>query len=93
MELGYPVILVYLGFLEADEMQQGKRRPLANHDEWERLVRSHSESLFPGKVWNRAWTVHRRRFAPRICSVEISYDEPIKGTTTKVNRGPPDESE
>ena len=34
MELGYPVILVYLGFLEADEMQQGKRRPLANHDEW-----------------------------------------------------------
>ena len=78
-QLGYPVILVYLGFLNAEEMRKGKEQhPLANHAEWESVVRSHSASLFPGTIWNRTWTVNRHRFVPRICSVEIAYDEPMK---------------
>ena len=78
-ELGYSVILVYLGFLNAEEMRKGKEQhPLANHAEWECVVRSHSQSLFPEKVWNRRWTVNGHLFVPRICSVEIPYDEPMK---------------
>lgn len=88
-QLGYPVILVYLGFLNATEMRKGKeQRPFANHGEWERLVRSHSEPLFPDRVWNRAWTVHRRCFVPRICSVEIACNEPMQEATAKVSCGP-----
>lgn len=32
-ELGYPVILVYLGFVNAEDMRLGKRQPFANHAE------------------------------------------------------------
>ena len=74
--LGYPVVLVYLGFLNAEEMRQGKeKRPLADHAEWDCLVRSHSRSLFPEKAWDRTWTLNGRLFVPRIRSVEIPYDE------------------
>jgi hypothetical protein len=43
------VILVYLGFLNADEMTD-IGAPLTTHSEWEYIVRSHSETLFPGAV-------------------------------------------
>ena len=51
-ELGIPVILVYLGFLNAIEMSD-RGLPFCNHKFWEELVLKHSEPLFPDKVWNR----------------------------------------
>ncbi len=78
-ELGYPVILVYLGFLKAEEMRKGKEQyPLANHAEWESLVKSHSGRLFPAEIWDRQWSVNGRIFVPRIRSCEIRYDAPIE---------------
>ena len=78
-ELGYPVILVYLGFLEAEEMRKGKKqRPLSDHAEWEGLVKSHSGPLFSDEVWNQQWNVNGRFFVPRIRSCEIRYDAPIE---------------
>jgi hypothetical protein len=56
-ELGVPVILVYLGFRNAAEMQD-QGQPFADTAEWDRLVRSHSEPLFPEQVWNKQWTLH-----------------------------------
>ena len=53
-ELGYPVILVYLGFLRAEEMRKGREQtPFDGHAEWEGLVKSHSQPLFPAEVWDR----------------------------------------
>ena len=47
-ELGYPVVLVYLGFLRAWEMRKGQRQsPFNSHTEWKRLLNSHSQLLFP----------------------------------------------
>ena len=78
-ELGYPVILVYLGFLKAEEMQKGKdQHPLNNHAEWESLVKSHSRPLFPDAVWDSEWSVNGQPFVPRIRSCEIGYDAPIE---------------
>ena len=78
-ELGYPVILVYLGFLKAEEMREGKKqRPLSGHTEWEGLVKSHSGPLFPEEVWNQKWSVNGQFFVPRICSREIPYDVQIE---------------
>ena len=78
-ELGYPVILVYLGFLKAEEMQKGRdQHPLSNHAEWESLVKSHSRPLFPDAVWDREWSVNGQPFVPRILSCEIGYDALIE---------------
>ena len=43
LELGYPVILVYLGFVNAEEMRRGRNQvPFADHSHWKSCVISHS---------------------------------------------------
>ena len=77
-ELGYPVILVYLGFLRAEEMRNGRKQDSFNsHSEWEHLVKSHSQPLFPAEAWNRQWVIHGQPYVARICSIETRYDEPL----------------
>lgn len=69
-EMGFPVILVYLGFLKADEMvDQGK--PFATAADWEELVLSHSEPLFPAAIWNEKWNLHEQVFVPLIRSLKL----------------------
>jgi len=71
-ELGIPVILVYLGFLNAEEMRdQGV--PFAEHISWEKLVKSQSITLFPENVWNNRWLIHGQPFIPLI----RSYEQPL----------------
>ena len=78
-ELGYPVVLVYLGFLRAEEMRKGREQaPFKNHAEWEGLVKAHSEPLFPAGVWDSQWVIHGRPFVPRICSIRTRYDGPME---------------
>ena len=79
MELGYPVILVYLGFLRADEMRRGRERtPFDSHAEWQGFVKAHSEPLFPAEVWDCQRVIHGQRFVPRICSIKTRYDGPME---------------
>ena len=73
-QLGYTVILVYLGFLRAEEMQT----PLKDHEAWESLVKSYSHPLFPTEVWDRQWLIQGQLLVPRICSSDIRYDGPIE---------------
>jgi len=76
-ELGYPVIVVYLGFLNAEEMRSGKKqRPLTDHQDWSDLVTSHSAPLFPDGVWNQSHPVHGQKLIPIIRSMQIPYDKP-----------------
>ena len=72
-ELGFAVALVYLGFLNAQEMKD-RGKPFANDSEWERLVKRHSKPLFPPKVWNRQWTINGRPFIPLIRPSEQGLD-------------------
>ena len=79
MELGYPVILAYLGFLRAWEMRRGSEQiPFDSHVEWEGLVKVHSEPLFPAEVWDRQWIIDGQPFVPRILSIETPYDGPVQ---------------
>ena len=48
--LGVPVLLVYLGFLNADEMSDCGE-PFHTADDWCRAVRSHSAGVVPDEVW------------------------------------------
>lgn len=66
-ELGIPVILLYLGFIGCEEMRERERqRPILSSDDWEEMVRIHSQPLFPVEVWNREWRVHGRSLIPTI---------------------------
>lgn len=72
-ELGIPVVLVYLGFLRANEMAD-KGMPFTDHAHWKRVVNEHSAPLFPVEVWDRSWTVNGQAFVPLIRSVERVLD-------------------
>lgn len=67
-ELGFPVILVYLGFLNVEEKWEGKGNLFANHSDWEQLVRTHSKPTVPPDVWNQRWMSNGQPFIPLIGS-------------------------
>ena len=68
-ELGIPVILIYLGFLNAIEMSD-RGVPFSTHKAWGKLVLAHSEHLFSNEIWNRQWTLNGQPFIPLIKSIE-----------------------
>jgi hypothetical protein len=73
-DLGIPVVLVYLGFLNANEMSdQGK--PLADAMEWQNVVKRHSQALFPATVWDQRWMCGGQPFIPLIRSLEMPLSD------------------
>lgn len=76
-EIGYSVVLVYLGFLNAREMSN-IGTPFADDNCWKEYVKKHSQHLFPTKVWDQKWTLHRRTFIPCIRSLTTPYNAPYE---------------
>lgn len=74
-ELGMPVVLVYLGFLKANDMVKPGEVPFADADAWAALLRSHSAPLFPGEVWDRRWSVKGVPLIPLIRSRELQLEQ------------------
>ena len=73
-DLGKPVILIYLGFVACDEMQDGKGQTLiVDDDAWQKMVEDHSRPLFPREVWNQEWHVHGQSFIP----LARTYDQTL----------------
>ena len=65
--LGFPIVLVYLAFLDADEMvDQGA--PFASPAEWEDLVLRDSSAAVPEPVWNQRWSIDGVQLVPLIRS-------------------------
>ena len=54
MELGVPVVLVYLGFLNANEMSD-KGRPFYCPADWDKCVKTHAKHHVPEEIWEREW--------------------------------------
>ena len=73
-ELGVPVVLVYLGFLGADEMRD-QGAPFASHGDWQELVKSHSARLFQVDPWDREWNCNGHSLVPLIRSTSKSLVE------------------
>lgn len=69
--MGIPVVLLYLGFLKADEMKDNGL-PFPDHESWRSLVLSHSQGLFPSSVWDRTWLVDNIPFTPLIRSTYLA---------------------
>jgi hypothetical protein len=69
-ELGIPVILVYLGFLNATEMKD-RGNIFGGSVDWEELVLTHSKGLVPAHTWNRQLIINGQPFIPLIRSLTL----------------------
>lgn len=67
--LGVPVILVYLGFLDADEMGDGAFR---TGDDWRSCLLEHAEGTVPPNVWERRLPAGGLWFLPIIRAARIA---------------------
>jgi hypothetical protein len=56
-KMGVPVVLVYLGFIDAQEMKTGDRVLLKDHMQWRRCVLARSEGVIPDDVWDKTFHV------------------------------------
>lgn len=68
--LGIPVVLIYLGFLNADEMSdQGD--PFATSEAWTRAVRDHARGIVPEHSWEQRIDIGGIPINPVIRSLEL----------------------
>ncbi|MBN2437346.1 MAG: hypothetical protein JXL20_01970 [Deltaproteobacteria bacterium] len=75
-DLGIPVILVYLGFLNAKEMDdQGELFTSAK--DWEDAVKTHSQNLVPAEAWEQPLGKPDVPLIPLIRSMEIPFDQAL----------------
>lgn len=66
--LGVPVVLVYLGFLNAVEMPQ----PFQDHADWERRLHEYADGSMPRNVWNSRVTIGGTPLIPLIRSTDVN---------------------
>jgi hypothetical protein len=59
-QLGVPVALIYLGFLDAHEMGTDERTLLEDHPQWRRCVTTRASSAIPAAAWDRTYRVNGR---------------------------------
>jgi hypothetical protein len=62
--LGYPVVLVYLGFIGATDMAKSFK----TSDQWHSSVKGHSSALFPPEVWGSSISIDGATMTPLICT-------------------------
>lgn len=63
-EMGYPVVLVYLGFVVAEEMTG--RTLIEDESTWRTSVLEHSRHMVPERAWDHEWSIQDQPFVPRI---------------------------
>lgn len=66
--LGMPVVLVYLGFLNAYEMGQ----PFPNHAAWERCLLEYADGCVRRTAWNSKIMINGTPLIPLIRSTEVN---------------------
>ncbi len=71
--LGVPVVLVYLGFLNADEMwDQGQ--PFHSQSEWECVLQDHCQSIVDNACWEQRLCFNDTPFIPVIRACDQPFD-------------------
>ena len=71
--MGIPVVLVYLGFLNASEMGNGQERIFKKHEDWENFFEEDSiNDIVPYKVWGTEININGTPLIPLIRSIERS---------------------
>ncbi len=71
-ERGVPVILVYLGFLNAEDMAD-QRFPFRSADQWADVVHSHAKGTVPQVAWNRRIEIAGTALQPIIRATDFQW--------------------
>jgi hypothetical protein len=67
-----PVLLVYFGFLNAEEMaDQGE--PFHSTDEWSDVIRSHAHGIVPDHAWNTRLEINGTPMCALIRAVDLRW--------------------
>ena len=67
--LRIPVVLVYLGFLHADEMREGDHRPFSDQDDWTDVVKTHTHGVVDEACWETRLEVDGTPLRPMVRTV------------------------
>ena len=67
--LRIPVVLVYLGFLHADEMREGDNRPFSDQDDWVGVVKTHTHGVVDEGCWETRLDVDGTPLRPMMRTV------------------------
>lgn len=72
-DLGVPVVLVFLGILDAQEMDRGERRSFATHAEWQTTMANHTAGVVPSEAWDKRISVGAANVLPLIRSIRAQF--------------------
>ena len=67
--LGIPVVLMYLGFLHADEMREGDHRPFSNQEDWADVLKKHTHGVIDEACWETRLEVDATPLRPMVRTV------------------------
>ena len=78
-QMGTPVVLIFLGFLDAHEMKLPYRL-LRSPEQWRECVLSKSKETVPAKVWDRTFDVHGTSLTVLIRSARVVIVAGVPGS-------------
>lgn len=87
-QLGYHVVLVYLGFLSAEEMVT-TNTILHDTAHWEKVVHQYCQPMFPTSVWGQRWPMGEKSLTPLIRTTHQSFHDKPNKMTCPPKSGPP----
>lgn len=67
--MGIPIVLMYLGFLHADEMREGDNRPFSNQGDWVDVLKEHARGVVDEACWETRLEVDGTSLRPVMRSV------------------------
>jgi hypothetical protein len=70
--MGIPVVLVYLGFVGADEFSD----PIEDEDTWTRLVHEHASRALDAAVWTSTIDVNGTALVPLLRAARVALPDP-----------------
>ena len=75
--LGVPVVLVYLGFLNAEEMATDGM-PFRSEGDWKRAIKDHARGVVDDTCWGRRLLLNGKPFRALIRVIEVPFNSRIK---------------
>jgi hypothetical protein len=72
--LGVPVILIFLGVLDAQEMASSRRRIFSSLDDWRTVLLNHAAGIIPEAVWGRSLDINGTPLVSLIRSVRQGFE-------------------
>jgi hypothetical protein len=70
-KMGTPIVLLYLGFLDVQEMEDGSRILLRDHAQWRRCLLARSRGTIPEDAWDKTFDVNGTRLTILIGSAVV----------------------